>query len=230
MALVKIATATAWDSPGVLNKPEHCRMCPMTAIGKSWVPDYVPEQPKLAFILDLPSKADAIEQTPFSGSEGAFYLSSFVSNLGYTKEDILITHVLRCVQPFNGYGKVEYPHGWIQKPAELNCRHYDTALINFDPNLFVLTLHPRSCNLVGAHQRQIARDVEKAFSFAKKGYRPAVLFGENAAELYYPYIKGNGGIKNWRGHWWVGESPFKEDERNKKAARKKLFVSGYGGR
>ncbi len=226
MALVKLNKAVAWDSAGVMEKPAHCKLCPMTAIGRAFVPDYVPDNPKIAFILDVPTKSDAIEQRPLSGSEGSFVYNSFVKPFGLQEEDVLVSHTIRCVQPFNGFGKVEYPHGWIQKPAELNCRHYDTGLLNFNPNVWVLTLHPRTIFSVGAHMRQIFRDIEKAVSFQRKGYRPAVLFGENAAELYYPYIKGNGGIKNWRSHFWTGESPFRDAERNEKSARRKLFVNG----
>ncbi len=224
MGLVKIGTATDWSSGAVLNKPEHCRLCALTAIGKSFVPDYIPEKPKIAFILDVPSKHAALDQNPLASND---IEKLFITDLGYKKEDVLVSHVIRCVQPLNVYGKVDYPKGYPKKQGEFNCRKYDNdGLTKFNPSLWLMSLHPRSIALVTCHYRQILRDVEKAFSFAEKGYRPAVLFGEDAAALYFPHLQGNGGIKTFRGHYWLGESPFRNEEKTQKSASRKLFVSG----
>lgn len=164
--------------------------------------------PKIAMIFDMPSGADVREQAPLSGEDGAAWEKMFITDLGYRREDVLMSHVLRCRQKNDKFGHPLYPKEPMRKRGELNCRHYDLRLNEFDPNLYVISLHPRSIRLIGAHARQIARDVNKAFTFAGQGYRPAVLLGEPAAELYFPWMKAGGGLKNWRGHYWQGESPF----------------------
>ena len=217
---------TGWNSPGVRLKPTPCKMCAFAAVGKGFCQDYVPEEPKIAFIMDIPTGDDIIEQYPFSGAQGFVWTKILIEDLGYKKEDVLITHAIRCKPENDKYGKPKYPSSFPQKQAELNCRQYDEALVKFDPNVFVITLHPRSIHTVGCHQVQIQRDVSKALSFANKGYRPAVLFGDGPAQLYFPYIKDNGGLKSWRGHWWIGSNPFKDPEQNKKKISKRSFVEG----
>ncbi len=239
MGVLKVINSDAgWSSSGVRLKPELCKLCPNAAIGKGFCPDWVPDNPLVAFLFDMPSGDDVLEQSPLAGAQGWVWQKTLITDLGYKKSDILLSHAIRCKQPNDAFGKPKYPSNFIQKPAELNCRQYDGqhgcdnevlaggGLNEFDPNVFVITLHPRTIRNVGAHQIQIQRDVQKAFEFAKKGWRPAVLFGEGPAELYFPWMKNNGGMKNWRGHYWVGHSPFKDNEKNQKKLSQKSFVEG----
>ncbi len=199
-----------WDSPGVRTKPQHCRLCPLAAIGQGFCEDDAPTKPLVAFVLDMPTAADVRERAPFSGAEGRAWTEQFITHAGYTRQDVLFSTCLRCRQANDKFGQAVYPRGPNRRLAEINCRHYDTKLLAYDPNLFIVTVHPRGIRLVNCYLRQIQRDVAKAFRFAIQGYRPAVLFGEGVVELYYPWIKNSGGLKNWRGHWWAGESPFKD--------------------
>lgn len=205
-----MSTLVTWDSLGVRTKPKACRLCPMAAVGHGFCQDEKGSTPTLAFVLDMPSGSDVKERRPWSGEEGEKWEKAFLTDLGHTREEVLFSHVIRCRQPNDRYGFPLYPSDPLRRKAELNCRHYDTSLLSFDPNVFVITVHPRSIRLIGAYHRQIRQDIGKAFDLVAKGFRPAVLFGE-AAELYYPYMKGGGGIKNWRGHYYFGESPFKGD-------------------
>ncbi len=192
---------------GVRLKPVGCRLCPLSAIGQGFCPDEVPKNPKIAMILDMPQRSDVTYQMPFSGSEGKAWQKTFIEDLGYKREDVLLSHCLRCCQPNDKYGISQYPREPLRRLGEMNCRQYDESLIRFDADMYIITLHPRNSRLIGCVTRHIRRDVEKAFSFAEKGYRPALLMGEGVAELYYPWMTG--GLKNWRGHYWFGESPFK---------------------
>src|SRR5713101_10148132 len=106
MALIQVTgSKQGWDSPGVRLKPNHCKLCPMAAIGKGFCPDWAPENPIAAFILDCPSSDDVLEQVPFSGTQGWVWTKTLITDLGYKKDDILIGHVIRCKQPNDSFGK-----------------------------------------------------------------------------------------------------------------------------
>lgn len=214
-----------WDSPGVVLKPQHCRLCPLAACGQGFCKDVVPKKPsaRVAFLFDMPTRADVREGHPFAGPEGAHWQRLFIEELGYQRSDVLLSTALRCAQNNDRYGQPMYPREPNRRLAEINCRHYDRELLAWNPDLFIITFHPRSIRLIGAHCRQIIRDCEKAFRFAQRGYRPAVLFGEGVAELYYPWLRGAGGLKKWRGHFWFGESPFKDGGT---VPRQRLFSEG----
>ena len=227
--LIKIKSSKSivdWSSPGVLLKPEHCHLCAVAAVGKAYVPDYVPDSPKIAFILGTPQQQDAIERKPFSGPSGYHWKKLFITDLGLKEEDVLISHNIRCIQPVNSFGKRDYPSGFLCRQGELNCRFYDTGLNKFNPNLFILTFDPATIYSVGCHQRQIQRDIVKGIHFKNLGYTPAILFGDGPASLFYPWLTGNGGIKNWRGHFWQGSLPFKDKEITEKELNRKLFIEG----
>lgn len=211
---------------GVIHKPDSCKRCAYAAVGKGFCGDLVPENPIIAFVFDTITKDDVLEQEPLSGAQGYVWKQLLIEELGHSIDDVLVSAAVRCSPPNDIKGKPAYPSGFLGKAAELNCRQYDDGLIKFDPNVFLITLHPRTIPTVGAHRVQIQRDVSKAFGFARRGYRPCVLFGEGAAQLYFPYMNNNGGLKNWRGHWWVGESPFKDHERNERNISKRRFAQG----
>ncbi len=211
------------QSAGVSYKPAGCKLCPMAALGKGFCADYSPSEPLIAFIFDMVGSDDVLERVPLAGAQGYYWQKILIEEQGLRRDEVLLSNAIRCKQPNDVNGRPKYPTGFVQKPAELNCRQYDNSLIDFDPNVFVITLHPRTIRTVGAHQIQIIRDVAKAVSFSRRGYRPAVLFGEGVAELYFPWMKNNGGPKNWRGHWWQGEYPWKDSERLKKELTQKKF-------
>lgn len=211
---------------GVQHKPENCKKCSYAAKGRGFCGDLVPENPLIAFVFDCVTKDDILEQEMLSGAQGYNWKKLLIEELGYNLSDVLVSSAIRCCPPSGIGGKPDYPKGFLGRAAELNCRQYDQALIDFDPNVFVLTLHPRTVQTIGAHRVMIQRDVAKAFSFAKRGYRPCVLLGEGACQLYFPAMNNNGGLKNWRSHFWVGESPFKDSERNERNISKRRFAQG----
>ncbi len=211
---------------GVIHKPDSCKKCAYAAKGRGFCGDLVPENPIIAFVFDCVTKDDILDQEMLSGAQGFAWKKLLLDELGHDTDDVLVSAAIRCCPPTDIKGKPDYPKSWLGKQAEMNCRQYDDALIKFDPNVFVITLHPRTIPTVGAHRVQIQRDVSKAFEFARKGHRPCVLFGEGAAQLYFPYMVNNGGLKSWRGHYWIGESPFKDRERNEKNISKRRFAQG----
>lgn len=182
----------------------------MAAVGQGFCHDTVPADPKIAFIFDMPTGDDIREQKGLSGGTGRYWSKMLITDLGYRRQDVLLSSCLRCGQRKDRFGQPEYPKEPLRRQAEMNCRQYDGNLIRFDPDCFVVTLSPRSFRAIGCNTRMVTRDVHKAMGLAAQGHRPAVLFGEGAVELYYPWLRGAGGLKNWRGHYWFGESPFKE--------------------
>lgn len=204
-----------WASPGVRIKPPGCQLCPFAVKGSGFCGDYVPADPKVALLLDYPSTEDIVEQVPFESKASGVWLSKLIRPLGRRREDLLVAHTIRCHPPDS-----EYPSGWLRTQAEKNCRTYDTVhsdagalspsgIESWGPDLFLVTYHPREFFQVGAYYRQILRDLEKAFRFADRGYKPCVLMGREAVELVAPWtLAQGGGIKTWRSHWWEGSWPY----------------------
>jgi len=108
----------------------------------------------------------------------------------------------------------EYPDGQTRKKAEQICRQYDwyhgdsrgnlaaSGIADWDPNLFVITLHPAAVLRENAYFFLVRRDFEKAARFMEQGYRVCVLCGDKAAALVLPAIEGTGGVSYWRGHYF----------------------------
>lgn len=207
-------------TPGIRRRPKGCDLCPLSKLGTGFVPDEVPENPLVAFLLDYPSADDVLENRPWGGKAGKYFLWSLLP-YGRTRQDVLLANTLRC-KPRHVYDgrNNDYPTGSVRRGAEITCRQYDKvsltkgtltkerSLETFDPNLFVVTFHPREIRLTPPLHRLIRADIKKAFKFAAEGYRPCVLFGINATQLVAPWIES--GFKNWRGHFWKGSWPFKE--------------------
>lgn len=209
---------------GVSQKPDKCRQCPFAAKGKGFCEDTWPENSKVVYIFDVPTGDDILEQKALSGGMGYFVRKNFIWDIGWKDDEVAITHVLRC-KPENGpNGKPLYPTAWLGRNAEIQCRRYDEGLIKFDPNCFVCTVHPRDIRNVACYLPQIQADLTKAREFVKMGFRPAVLFGIHAIELYFPWAKNMGGIKNLRGHYFFGEYPWKEGPKINEERR--AFIGG----
>ncbi len=108
--------------------------------------------------------------------------------------------------------RVSYPTGKTREKCEVTCRVYDNrhgvrgkltpgGLIDFDPNIFLITFSPKDCMKIGAYYRQIKNDLHKVMEFIDKGLRPMVCFGNEPAELMFPHIVGHGSVKAWHGHF-----------------------------
>ena len=197
---------------GVIKKPEHCiKNCKYHEIGRGFCPDFIGKTPKVAFLLEAPGPDEIVAREPLIGRSGKFWLKALVNPLGYTREDCIISNVLRCF-PEN----MEYPSFPYRQPAEKACRYYDDkhgvngklfpgGIKDFNPNIFLLTYHPAAILRTKAYLKIVRSDVKKAFNFYEEGWRPCLLMGAKAGALFLPFIEGNGGLDNWHSHIWEGE-------------------------
>lgn len=196
---------------GILVKPSGCENCMYRSISSGFVADWYPPTAKIAFVFDAPTSDDILYNIALSGQLGGYWSRLLLRN-GFTKDDILISSVLRCKGP----GWDFYPQGKMRKSAEESCRHYDkyhnvdTILTHggikvFDPNLFVITEHPKQLMKQPAYTRLFRSDIKKAYRFIEEGYRPCVLLGDKAMNLIFP--KWSGGTRRWRGNYVESKWP-----------------------
>jgi hypothetical protein len=183
------------QSIGIGSKPEGCKGCPYRSIGAGFVPDDEGVNPKIAMVLEAPGEDEALNSKPLVGRAGKLWLKKLIEIHGYKREDVLIANTLRCRPPGN-----KYPIGKLKESAELHCRAYDDKIVKFDPDLYLVTIHPAMLLRSSAMTRLVQRDLAKAFEFAAQGYRPIVLAGETSKSLAASHL--HGGVKGWRGHWW----------------------------
>ncbi len=208
---IPVISTKTWESPGINVKPPLCQFCKFSFKGRGFVPDYVGSDPKLALMFPFPLKDEVIEREALKSNAGWYYLKNFVEPFGYGKQNLIISHVLRCGVPWSGRKKdYDYPIGAVRLNAENSCRVYDNqhsergelalgGLQDFLPDLYLITFDPKDIRKVPAYFRQLKRDMEKAWKFVAQGRRPVVLFGNEPAELVAEYIRGKGSAKAWRG-------------------------------
>jgi len=202
---------TTFPILGVLSKPSLCALCPWSSSSHSFVPGWVPKYPKFACLLEAPGENEALKRTPLVGMSGDLMFHAFLRPLGLERDDVILDNCIRCRGEEN-----EYPNGPTRKKAEQVCRQYDWyhgdqrgnlapgGIADWDPNLFVITLHPAAVLRENAYFFLVRRDFEKAARFMEKGYRVCVLCGDKAAALVLPAIEGIGGVSYWRGHYFAG--------------------------
>src|SRR5690606_32887139 len=94
-------------------------------------------KPKLALISRFPYKDDLVNGQPLTSKQGRYFEREFLWSLGLKREDVVISNVLRCYPD-----KGAYPTGKVKEQAVWFCRRYDSALIEFNPNVWVVTIHP----------------------------------------------------------------------------------------
>lgn len=212
----------AWQSMGVRQKPETCKLCKYSQVGTAFVADYFPPAPRMAFVFAHPRPDDIAEQRPLSGNWGLAMRSILSEASSIPLEEIALCHVVRCMPPkkYARMGGLEFvwPTGAMKWAAESNCRQYDDSrfrsgvldsggLISWQPNVAVVALDLDSVLEVEAYKFMVQKDVEKACRFALRGYRPVVLFGTEVLSIVAGHLQG--GSKKWRGHFWELEGwPF----------------------
>lgn len=196
---------------GLRQKPHLCNLCAWAPFSHGFCPDWVPTTPKLALLLEGPGENEVLQRTPLSGRTGSFVFHSLLKPLGLTRDDVLISNTIRCRKEDN-----DYPEGTLRKRAEANCRQYDWyhgaadgtlapgGLADWDPQLFVITLHPAAIFNENAYFFLVRHDFEKAWRFASAGFRTCLLCGDKAASLVLPTVEGSGGVTYWRGHVFRG--------------------------
>lgn len=79
------------------------------------------------------------------------------------------------------------------------------GIADWQPNIFIITFDPKDVRKVSAYHEQIVEDVMKAWRFHERGFRPAILFGRDAANMFAPQTKGQ--LKFWRGSYVEGAWP-----------------------
>lgn len=217
---ILIPTKQVWHSGGVKGKPLSCQSCAQHPYTTGFCPDWVGAEPQIAIMLTAPTKDEVNNYSAFDSDMGAFILHRYIYPFGFKKSNLIITNVLRCNQPWDKrYKREGYPTGTMREKAEITCRMYDDkravngelrdgGLKQFNPNMFLLSLSPKEVKRVPAYHRQILANMAKARKFVDDGYRPLILFGNEAAELFAPYIRGAGGVKGWTGHFWAGDFRF----------------------
>lgn len=208
-----VGTRKPWASPGIGKKPNDCNVCPFSYTSVGFVPDWVGNDVRAAVILPVPTKDDINARVPFSGDMGSYVLRTYFSPIGLSKENLIISYLLRCKPPWNAAKRKEaYPTGRTRELAEERCRRYDNqhglrgeltpgGLKDFNPNIFLITFEPKEVFQVPSYYRQLQRDMQKLRYFINEGYRPLLLMGNEPAEYYAPYIVGHGSSKFWRGHF-----------------------------
>jgi len=191
---------------GVQQKPAACSMCAYKTVGSGFLNDWIGKHPKVLFMLPSAPGDDFVNRYPLSGKGGHSFIAKYIEPLGYDRDDCAFAHVLRCRVKGDGSKKAkngQYPTGFARKASEQACRYYDRngVVETFNPDCYVITFELNTIYQEPAFTRLLARDIQKSFDLAAKGYRPIVLMGNPAAELLAKYISGNGGVKSWRGEW-----------------------------
>ena len=165
----------------------------------------------MALLLEGPGENEILQRSPLVDRTGQFVFHSLLRPLGLTRDDVIIANTIRCRKEEN-----EYPEGTIRARAERCCRQYDwyhgddkgqlvsAGLADWDPSLFVVTLHPAAIFRENAYFFLVRKDFEKAFRYTSLGYRVCILCGDKAASMIYPVIEGSGGVTFWRGHVFEG--------------------------
>lgn len=206
---ILVSTRDPIEKAGIGEKPSNCLSCAWTPYSRGFVPDSKIENPKLALYFGFPTKDDTIYGAALSGDMGAYILRNYLNPAGFKKDEVLVSHVLRCQPPWSKrYQRPAYPTGRTKEKAELACRIYDDKLIKFDPNIFLITFSPREAIKVPAYKRQLQVDFKKVSKLVGMGYRPCVLLGNEPAELIAPWIVGRGSSKAWRGTFFEIEYPW----------------------
>lgn len=191
-------------------KTEGCGSCPYNLTGQGFAPDHVPANPKLAFLAEAAGETEMMERAPLVGSTGRMFFHQLLHPIGLKREDVILANVLRCHPPLNAY-----PIGQMRKDAEKQCRKWDgvhqrgrdseyvttTAggLNAYNPNYFLLTVHPSFVNRTWSILRVAQADIEKALRLSQvEGRRLLVLLGDTPMKLVCSDL--DGGVLKWRSH------------------------------
>lgn len=182
-----------------MTRPPYCSSCALHASSTGFLPDLVPLSPRAAFVLRYPYKDDLLYGEPLTSPGGRMWEREFLRPTGLRRDQVILSNVLRC------YPKAgEMPTGKDRPNAVRHCAHWDTALLAWKPNVWIVTIAP-SMLLKSPNQAVfLHRAMAKAADFSQRGYRPCVLMGEEAKEKYAPWL--NGGLKKWQGHTWYSEA------------------------
>jgi hypothetical protein len=168
-----------------------------------------PQRAKIAVMFPSPTKDGALSNNPFL----SWFYRDVIAPAGFKKEDLLLSHAIRCVPPKTeeALGKRVSGKGNLTHALQV-CRQSDGLLGLFNPNLAIVGVEPAALIKTPAYAKLLREAVfKRAYSFYTRGYRSVVLLGPQAASLVLPFIGDS--VKSWVGHYAVlAESPFKESQ------------------
>ena len=192
----------------IQEKPQDCNHCPYNSIGSGFVPDWVPPNPKVAFLAEAAGDDEIITRQPLTGGTGKIF-DKMVGTMGWNRSDVLLANTIHCHPPNN-----QYPTGDLRKDAERCCAKYhgkqglaleEGGLWSFNPDYFLFTFHPAACLRTWPLVRLLHPpfsspycDFEKAKRLSEN-HRLLVIMGEKAKSFVFPG-QYQGGIMKWRGH------------------------------
>jgi len=115
-----------------------CRKCPLWKSRKNAVPGGGNPRSRIIFVGEAPGKSEDVKGEPFVGMAGKF-LDALLSQIGFSREKVFITNVVKCRPPRNRQ----------PKPLEIEtCTPYlDRQMLIIQP-WFVVTLGSHSTSYV----------------------------------------------------------------------------------
>ena len=115
-----------------------CTKCPLWKTRKNAVPGAGNPQSRIMFIGEAPGSSEDDKGEPFVGTAGKF-LNTLLSNIGFSREQVFITNIVKCRPPRNRE----------PKPLEIEtCTPYlDRQMLTIQPK-FVVTLGSHSTSYV----------------------------------------------------------------------------------
>lgn len=202
----------------LLTRPAYCfNTCPLGSLSSGFVYDFGnPLTADIAILLNRPFKLDTIARRPISNQWWLEFLLR-----GRDPSRVFISSMIRCRPPkeLDSQAKttddVQVPDAMLRK-AQWACREWDRVhceeinqpvtggLLAYAPDLFIITHEITKIRGIGAHEKQVRIDFDKAYRFRNRGFRPLVIMGWEPTLLIAPWLRDKGGTKVWRGHLWEG--------------------------
>jgi len=184
-------------------KPEYCgQCCRLANESYGYVRDWYGKEPRVAIMGVVPASRE-LAQGAWASEWFVEFLNTFFTPVGLTKENLILTYVLRCSPKYKEpKDEHPYPRATLRKHAERSCRFHDIALTDWKPNAFIATHDVYNIRKLSANKVLFKHDLEKAVRLANRGLRPLLLMGEEPLHLVAPGLTL--GPKTWRGHWWEG--------------------------
>ena len=177
-----------------MKKPPQCASCPFAAHSTGFVPDQCPAKPRFAAMLKMPGKEEIVNGVPMSGRAGRYWTHEFLEPLGVEHKDLYLGNVIRCY-PNAG----EFPVGKERIQAVKVCRQWD-RIAEYKPNVIGVTFNPTTLLRNPQQTKFLRRALTRAKELSDAGYRPLLLMGEEAVEVFAPWLKGT--MKKWQGNFW----------------------------
>lgn len=182
-------------------KPDTCSSCRLFHIPTiGYVEDRVSPSAKLGIVLYRPGRESAVMGDPWEADSMKVLLRTY-NRLGFGKDDILVTHLIRCYFPHSKKGTLPKTNS---KHALTMCRQYDQALRSWRPNAVVYAYDLEGA--FGSPPMQCINDLaaQKARQLVDKGYKPLVSYGKEVLEFLDPQLSG--GLSDWKLHIDTGYS------------------------